>query len=183
MTQSEDPAKTLRDDAENQLSRTPDHSIDLAVKTPDQIIHELRMHQIELEIQNEELKKAHLNLEVSLGDVTVDNKIPEKIEVYADPIIRKVITTLMENAIRQGEDITNIRLTISEREEILTISCEDDELVFRLRRKSIFLIKGTGDILVLASFSQRRSSQSLDCQSGSVGFQGRDLMQFCISII
>ncbi len=37
----------------------------MAGKTPEEIIHELRGHQIELEIQNEELKKAQLDLEDS----------------------------------------------------------------------------------------------------------------------
>ena len=40
-------------------------SLDLIRKTPEQIIHELRVYQIELEIQNEELKKAHQDLEDS----------------------------------------------------------------------------------------------------------------------
>jgi PAS domain S-box-containing protein len=34
-------------------------------KTPEELVHELRVHQIELQMQNEELKKAQLALEVS----------------------------------------------------------------------------------------------------------------------
>lgn len=65
MTPSEEPAHTLRNKAENQLTRTSGVSLDLSDKTPEEIIHELRVHQIELEIQNEELKKAHQDLEDS----------------------------------------------------------------------------------------------------------------------
>ncbi len=57
--------KQLRTDAENQLSKLPDPSSPLDEKTLVEIIHELRVHQIELEIQNEELRKAHLELELS----------------------------------------------------------------------------------------------------------------------
>ena len=34
-------------------------------KTPEEIIHELRVHQIEMEIQNEEFKRVQLALEES----------------------------------------------------------------------------------------------------------------------
>ena len=34
-------------------------------KTPEELVHELRVHQIELQMQNEELKNAQLALEVS----------------------------------------------------------------------------------------------------------------------
>ena len=40
-------------------------NLGLSDKAPDEIIHELEQHQIELKIQNEELKKAHLDLETS----------------------------------------------------------------------------------------------------------------------
>ena len=42
--------------------------------------------------------------EVALEMVMVENDIPQFLEVYADPIIRKVFTTLLENAIRHGEN-------------------------------------------------------------------------------
>jgi len=55
----------LRDKAEKIIALSPDISQDLCIHDPDEIIHELKVHQIELEIQNEELKKAHRELEES----------------------------------------------------------------------------------------------------------------------
>ena len=60
-----DSKRSLRDDAEGKLAGVPKHSSDLKGHTPEQLIHELRVHQIELEIQAEELKKSKLALEES----------------------------------------------------------------------------------------------------------------------
>jgi len=57
-----DSERTLRDDAEQQLARSPKRSADLAGQTPGQLIHELQVHQVELETQAEELIRAHLEL-------------------------------------------------------------------------------------------------------------------------
>jgi PAS domain S-box-containing protein len=56
---------SLRDVAEEQLARSPKHSSDIARQTPEQLIHELEVHQVELETQAEELRRAHLALEES----------------------------------------------------------------------------------------------------------------------
>jgi PAS domain S-box-containing protein len=57
--------RTLRDDAEEQLARFPKHSADLKGQTPEQLIHELEVHQIELETQAEDLRKSKLAIEES----------------------------------------------------------------------------------------------------------------------
>ncbi|HWQ65696.1 MAG TPA: PAS domain S-box protein [Methanospirillum sp.] len=82
--------------------------------------------------------------EVSLGSVTVGNTIPEEIEVYADPIIRKVFTTLMENAIRHGGDLSNIRFLCSEREDTLIVICEDDGVGVSSEEKEYIFDHGYG---------------------------------------
>ena len=56
---------SLRDDAEEQLARSPKPSPASPDQTPEALIHELRVHQIELEIQAEELRKSKLALEES----------------------------------------------------------------------------------------------------------------------
>ena len=56
---------TLRDNAEEQLAHSPKRSSGMEGQTPEQLIHELQVHQIELETQAEELRKSHLALEES----------------------------------------------------------------------------------------------------------------------
>ena len=54
----------LRNTAEDSLGKSPDHeTLELKDKPPEEIIHELRVHQIELEMQNDELKRVQLPLE------------------------------------------------------------------------------------------------------------------------
>jgi len=54
---------SLRADAEAKLAQTADAFPEIEDKTPEELIHELRVHQIELEMQNEELRRSHLVLE------------------------------------------------------------------------------------------------------------------------
>ncbi len=59
-----DPA-TLRGKAEKKLGRQPDESPLMEGRTKEDLIHELQVHQIELEMQNEALREAHMALMVS----------------------------------------------------------------------------------------------------------------------
>lgn len=64
--------------------------------------------------------------EVNIGEVTISNEISHNLEVYADPIIRKVFTTLMENAFRHGEKVTFIQFSSCNQDDTLIITCIDD---------------------------------------------------------
>ncbi len=59
---------TLRDVAENKLHKSQGLSPGLEDKTSEEIIHELRVSQIQLEMQQDELKKTQLALEESKDD-------------------------------------------------------------------------------------------------------------------
>ena len=61
-------ASILRHRAEGKISRSPDTTQNLKGKTRAEIIHELQVHQIELEMQNEELKRVQFELEKSRDD-------------------------------------------------------------------------------------------------------------------
>jgi PAS domain S-box-containing protein len=54
--------RSLRESAEEQLSRVPKRSADLKGQSLEQLVHELQVHQIELETQAEELRRSHLEL-------------------------------------------------------------------------------------------------------------------------
>ena len=55
-------SRLLRDNAEEQLACSPKHSPGMEGQTPQQLIQELEVHQIELEMQAEELRRAHIAL-------------------------------------------------------------------------------------------------------------------------
>ncbi|MCA1916361.1 HAMP domain-containing sensor histidine kinase [Methanospirillum hungatei] len=64
--------------------------------------------------------------EISPVDVSIESQISPALEIYADPIIRKVFSTLLENAIRHGKTISYIRFAEEIREGDCIIICEDD---------------------------------------------------------
>ncbi len=65
--EKESSVGVLRHSAENKLRKSSGLPSELAEKTPEEIVHELHVHQIELEMQNEELKRTQLELEDSSG--------------------------------------------------------------------------------------------------------------------
>ena len=69
---------------------------------------------------------ASASHEIQSEEVGVIIDISEDLEIFADPIIRKVFSTLMENALRHGQKITNIRFFTELRDPDLYIICEDD---------------------------------------------------------
>jgi PAS domain S-box-containing protein len=60
-----DDSTNLRQRAEEALQQQPPKRADLSAEEVQQLIHELQVHQIELEMQNEELRQAQLRLEES----------------------------------------------------------------------------------------------------------------------
>ncbi len=62
---------------------------------------------------------------IRLGDVTV-TVLVNGVEIYADLLLGKVIYNLVDNAIRHGGTLTEIRFTCEESFEELVLICEDD---------------------------------------------------------
>jgi DNA-binding response OmpR family regulator len=63
---------------------------------------------------------------VSTGKVTLENAVPAGVEIFADPLIEKVFSNLIENALRYGETITTITFSLKQDKETYTLLCEDD---------------------------------------------------------
>ena len=64
--------------------------------------------------------------QAQLGPIAVKNDLPAGIEVFADPLIINVCYNLVDNAVRYGGKITNIRFFMEERDGERVIVCEDD---------------------------------------------------------
>lgn len=64
-SKTERTIQSLRSEAEGVLAQTSAALPEIKEKTPEELIQELRVHQIELEMQNEELRKARLFVEES----------------------------------------------------------------------------------------------------------------------
>ncbi len=59
------PDRRLRQRAEAELANTAAPSEDRRERSAEELVHELQVHQIELEVQNEELRQARLTLELA----------------------------------------------------------------------------------------------------------------------
>ncbi len=93
--------------------------------------------------------------EIYSGIIILDNQIPPDIEVYADPIIRKVFTTLMDNASRHGKEISQIRFSCCELQDALVITCEDDGIGIREEEKERIFDNGYGSHTGIGLFLAR----------------------------
>lgn len=60
------------------------------------------------------------------GAVRVINTLPEMLEIYADPLVMKVFSNLIDNALRYGKTITTITFRYEEDAGGAKIICEDD---------------------------------------------------------
>jgi PAS domain S-box-containing protein len=93
--------------------------------------------------------------EVIPGSIQVINEIPPELQVYADPIIRKVFTTLLENAIRHGGITTEIRFLADRCAKDLVLVCEDDGTGIRQEEKEMIFEHGFGSHTGIGLFLAR----------------------------
>jgi len=76
----------------------------------------------------------------------------ENIEIYADPLIEKVIYNLVDNAIRYGEKITRISFSTRASENGLELICEDDGIGIDAGAKEKIFERGFGNNTGLGLF-------------------------------
>ena len=82
--------------------------------------------------------------EAPLGTVVLKNDLPAGLEVFADPLIVKVIYNLMDNAVRYGGKITTIRFSARDREGEMILVCEDDGNGIPVEEKTRIFERGVG---------------------------------------
>jgi len=80
----------------------------------------------------------------ALGQVTLKNDLPARTEVFADPLIVKVFSNLIDNALRHGGRTTMIRFSFEERGGNGIIICEDDGEGVVSEEKEIIFGRGFG---------------------------------------
>ena len=111
--------------------------------------------------------------EVSLGQISVHNRIPGDIEVYADPIIRKVFTTLLENAIRHGGNLTKVCISCSEFEGNMIITCIDDGVGISSAEKELIFDHGYGKHTGIGLFLAREILSITGLSIRECGVEGK----------
>ena len=72
------------------------------------------------------------------------NDVPQNLEIYTDPIIRKVFTTLLENSIRHGERVTQIHVRADRSDGNCIIVYEDDGIGIVKEDKEMIFEHGFG---------------------------------------
>ena len=68
----------------------------------------------------------------------------EAIEIYADPLLRKVFYNLLDNSLRHGEHVSHIRVSSTEVPEGLVILWEDDGIGIPPLEKEIIFERAIG---------------------------------------
>lgn len=79
----------------------------------------------------------------------------EQLEIYADPLIEKVIYNLVDNAIRYGQKITTISFSIQNSNDGLELICEDDGVGIDAGAKEKIFERGFGNNTGLGLFLTR----------------------------
>jgi PAS domain S-box-containing protein len=90
-----------------------------------------------------------------LGIVRVNNDLPDGIEVFANPLITRVCYNLMDNAVRYGGKITNIRFFVQESDDDHLIVCEDDGEGVPAEEKEKIFERGCGKNTGMGLFLSR----------------------------
>lgn len=94
------------------------------------------------------------------------------IEVYADPLLERAFSNLIENAVRHGERVTGIRFGHEEESSGLRVTCEDDGNGIPPEEKESIFAKGYGRHSGLGLFLVREilSITGLSiCENGEYG--------------
>jgi PAS domain S-box-containing protein len=82
--------------------------------------------------------------DVSTENVSVNNNLHEKSEIFADPLVTRVVYNLMDNAVRHGGKITTIRFFMDEHNGNPIMVCEDDGDGIPLNEKEKIFERGFG---------------------------------------
>jgi signal transduction histidine kinase len=77
------------------------------------------------------------------GNIRYVNDIPKGVEVFADPMLGKVIQNLVQNAERHGGDVTDIRYSLDIVNGVGRLVCKDDGVGISPDQRDTLFSKGT----------------------------------------
>ncbi len=86
---------------------------------------------------------ARAAAQADAGNVNIQNDVPA-IEVFADPMLEKVFSNLIGNALRYGETITSITFTGDGKKDVFLVVCEDDGVGIATEDKPRLFTRGFG---------------------------------------
>ncbi len=92
---------------------------------------------------------------VHLGSISAECIIPARLLIYADPLITKMFYNIIENAVRYGGTISEIRLFARQSGDEMIIVCEDDGNGILDREKEKIFEKGFGKNTGMGLFFSR----------------------------
>jgi|GEM_PF-6633403 len=129
----------LRILARERLRDVDDGNMQACEQNVEQLIHELQIHQVELELQNEELKQAQLQTAILLESEQQSHRLLEDLPVYISSFLPDGTVTYVNEALA---DIAGMR-----RKEMIGQSffewCNPDEMkLLRKRLISTFALPG-----------------------------------------
>ncbi len=76
--------------------------------------------------------------------VQLENEIPDDLEIFADPLVIRVIYNLLDNAVRYGDTLSVIRFTAGEPCDGLLLICEDNGIGVPKEDKDRIFDRGFG---------------------------------------
>jgi PAS domain S-box-containing protein len=110
--------------------------------------------------------------ETRVQGITIKVEIPRELEIFADPLLKKVFMTLIDNAIRHGEGITQICFFIGKVRDSLVVVCEDDGIGIPADEKERIFDHGYGKNTGFGLFLARQVLMLTGLSITEVGDEG-----------
>jgi signal transduction histidine kinase len=93
--------------------------------------------------------------EVHMDGVVITNSLHPSLEVYSDPMLRKVLFNLLDNALRHGERVSKIQVSARSHGDDLLIVWEDNGVGIAHDDKDLIFERGFGKNSGLGMFLAR----------------------------
>ncbi len=111
--------------------------------------------------------------EATTDGVRIVNEVPADLEMFADPLMTKVLYNLIDNAVRHGERISAIRFHIDSKDGRTSLVCEDDGVGISDDMKGRLFTRGFGKIHGLGLFLSKEILAITDIAIEENGVPGK----------